>query len=202
MHIFCIEQNYFANKDDQKVESNREPVIFSKSSTALLQEDVSFSYPGFSNELYCSCELVLRICKTGTNVPVNEAADFYDAISVGINFIAFDNEEQMPEDEFWQKTKGWNNSSAVGKWMPVKDFDNKSSIDFCLYKNREMAQFCNSGLMIKNFESLINIISQSNTLREGDLIFTGTQVNIGELLVGDLLEAFIEDDSLLEMEIE
>lgn len=202
MHIFCIEQNYFADKDDQKAGTSRGPLIFSKSLTALLQEGVAFTYPGFANELYGSCELVLRICKTGTNIPESEAAKFYDAISVGINFIAFDNEEQMPEDEFWQKTKGWTNSSAVGKWMPATNFTNKSNIDFCLYKNREMAQFCNSGLMIKNFESLIHIISHRYTLQEGDLVFTGTQVNIGELLVGDLLEAFIEDDSLLEMEIE
>ena len=56
--------------------------------------------------------------------------------------------------------------------------------------------------MIYNFSKIISIISNSYSLNIGDLIFTGTQVNIGELLTSDKLEAFIEDDSLLEFEIE
>ena len=65
-----------------------------------------------------------------------------------------------------------------------------------------MVQLCNSHLMVYNFSKLISIISNSYSLNIGDLIFTGTQVNIGELLTDDKLEAFIEDDSLLEFEIE
>jgi 2-keto-4-pentenoate hydratase/2-oxohepta-3-ene-1,7-dioic acid hydratase in catechol pathway len=56
--------------------------------------------------------------------------------------------------------------------------------------------------MVYNFNKLISIISASYTLTIGDLIFTGSRINIGELLTGDKLEAFIEDDSLLEFEIE
>ena len=64
-----------------------------------------------------------------------------------------------------------------------------------------MVQLCNSRLMIYNFNKIISIISDSYSLNIGDLIFTGTQVNIGELLTGDKLEAFIEDDSMLEFEV-
>jgi 2-keto-4-pentenoate hydratase/2-oxohepta-3-ene-1,7-dioic acid hydratase in catechol pathway len=103
---------------------------------------------------------------------------------------------------FWKKTKAWNNSSVTGKWLPASDFNDKQNINFCLYKNTEMVQLCNSHLMIYNFSKIISIISNSYSLNIGDLIFTGTQVNIGELLTSDKLEAFIEDDSLLEFEIE
>ncbi len=75
---------------------------------------------------------------------------------VGINFIAFDNNVDLSGEEFfWQKTKGWNNSSVIGKWTPSDNLNDIQNINFCLYKNREMAQLCNSNLMIYNCNKLI-----------------------------------------------
>jgi len=203
MQIFCVEQNYFSNKKEQINVVKSAPLIYTKPATALLKEGEPFYYPEFANELYCGCELVLRISKAGKNVDENFAANFYDAVTVGINFIAFDdNPESLDKNLFWNATKAWNKSSVVGKWLPASGFNDKQAIDFCLYKNREMVQVCNSGLMIYNFNRLISIISNSYTLNIGDIIFTGSQVNIGELLTGDKLEAFIEDDSILEFEIQ
>lgn len=203
MQIFCVEQNYFSNKNEQLNGVKTTPLICTKPATALLQEDAPFFYPEFASELYCGCELVLHISKEGKNITENFAANFYDALTVGLNFIAFDNNnESLEKESFWIKTKAWNNSSVAGKWLPADDFSNKTKIDFCLYKNREMVQVCNSGLMVYNFDKLISVISNSYTIHTGDLIFTGSQVNIGELLTGDKLEAFIEDDSLLELGIE
>jgi len=202
MRIFCLEQNYFSNKKEQLNGVIKTPLIFTKSYNALLPEGASFFYPELADELYCGCELVLRISKGGKNIDENLAAGFYDAVTAGINFIAFDhNTGSLQEDLFWQKTKAWNNSSVIGKWLPVKDFTTTQNINFCLYKNREMVQLCNSDLMLYNCNRLISFISNSYSFNIGDLIFTGTQVNIGELLTGDKLEAFIEDDSLLELEI-
>jgi 2-keto-4-pentenoate hydratase/2-oxohepta-3-ene-1,7-dioic acid hydratase in catechol pathway len=202
MRIFCLEQNYFSNKKEQLSGLIKTPLIFTKSHSALLPEGAAFFYPEFTTELYCGCELVLRISKSGKNIDENIADEFYDALTVGINFIAFDNDANETQEEmFWQKTKAWNNSSVIGKWLPANDFTNKQNINFCLYKNREMVQLCNSNLMIYNCSKLISLVSNSYILSTGDLIFTGTQVNIGELLPGDKLEAFIEDDSQLEFEI-
>ena len=203
MQIFCVEQNYFSNKKEKLNGTNNTPLIFTKSYSALLQPGNTFFYPEFANELYCGCELVLHICKNGQNITEDDATNFYDSITVGINFVAFDDDPEQPNEKlFWQKTKAWNNSSVAGKWLPASAFNNKQNIDFCLYKNREMVQLCNSGLMIYNFNKIISVISNSYSLNMGDLIFTGSQVNIGELITGDKLETFIEDDSLLEFEIE
>ena len=35
----------------------------------------------------------------------------------------------------------------------------------------------------------------------GDMVFTGTPAGVGEAVVGDELESFIEDDSLLTLEV-
>ncbi|MEO8415567.1 MAG: fumarylacetoacetate hydrolase family protein, partial [Ginsengibacter sp.] len=94
------------------------------------------------------------------------------------------------------------NSSIAGEWIPATNFKNKKDINFCLYKNRELVQLGNSGSLVNNFDQVICSISRSFPLRIGDLIFTGAPPGIAELAVSDKLEAFIEDDSLLEFDIE
>jgi 2-keto-4-pentenoate hydratase/2-oxohepta-3-ene-1,7-dioic acid hydratase in catechol pathway len=201
MNIFCIEQNYFGHRREQRIEIPGEPVIFMKPQSALLQAGTPFSYPNFANELYCGCELVLHISENGKDIEEKLAGNYYDSISVGINFTTLDNLDELREEN-WENAKAWDNSSVAGMWMPVTDFRDKKDINFCLYKNRELMQLGNSGLMINNFDKIISSISKSFPVNTGDLIFTGTPAGIGKLVAGDKLEAFIEDDSLLEFDIE
>ena len=55
--------------------------------------------------------------------------------------------------------------------------------------------------MIFPLEKIISYASQFFTLLEGDLIFTGTPVGVGAVAANDHLEAFIENDSLLEFDV-
>jgi 2-keto-4-pentenoate hydratase/2-oxohepta-3-ene-1,7-dioic acid hydratase in catechol pathway len=55
--------------------------------------------------------------------------------------------------------------------------------------------------MIHDFDSIVAYISNYFSVNIGDLVFTGTPAGVGELVVGDELEGFIEDDSLLSLEI-
>jgi 2-keto-4-pentenoate hydratase/2-oxohepta-3-ene-1,7-dioic acid hydratase in catechol pathway len=55
--------------------------------------------------------------------------------------------------------------------------------------------------MINNFDKVVAYISNYFSVNIGDLVFTGTPAGVGECVVGDELEAFIEDDSLLSLEI-
>ncbi len=90
---------------------------------------------------------------------------------------------------------------AVGKWIPLPNIKNKKDINFCLYKNKELVQQANSGLMINSFDKVLAHISNYFSVNIGDLVFTGTPAGVGECVVGDELEAFIEDDSLLALEV-
>ena len=55
--------------------------------------------------------------------------------------------------------------------------------------------------MIHDFDSIVAYISNYFSVNIGDLVFTGTPAGVGELVVGDELEGFIEDDSLLSLEV-
>lgn len=203
MNIFCIEQNYFLHKAEQQNKLTSEPLIFVKAQIALLEPGIPFYYPAFADELYCSCELVLRISENGKNIPEKLAANYYDSITAGINFTVPGNQYTLNGAGFTrEEAKAWDQSSVAGVWIPAVDLKDKSDINFCLYKNRQLIQLGNSGLMIHNFDKIISAISKSFPINAGDLIFTGTPAGTSKADAGDKLEVFIEDDSLLEFDIE
>ena len=56
--------------------------------------------------------------------------------------------------------------------------------------------------MIYNFAEIIAYVSKFMTLEPGDLIFTGTPAEgAGKTFKGDHLEAFIEDELLLDFKM-
>jgi len=59
----------------------------------------------------------------------------------------------------------------------------------------------NSSKMLFSFDAIIANISNYFSLNIGDLIFTGTPEGVGECVVGDELEAFIDNAMLLKLEI-
>ena len=70
-----------------------------------------------------------------------------------------------------------------------------------MYKNKELVQQGNSSLMIHSFDEIVAYISNYFSINIGDLIFKGTPAGVGEAVVGDELEGFIEDESLFTMEV-
>ena len=202
MKIFCIGRNYVAHAKELGNEIPDEPVVFMKPKSALLQPHTPFYYPEFTNDLHYECELVLRISKNGKYIQEKFASKYYDAVTTGIDFTARDIQNDLKAKGLpWEKAKSWDNSAAIGKWIPFTSVKNKKDINFCLYKNKELVQQSNSNLMINDFDTIVAYISNYFSVNIGDLVFTGTPAGVGELVVGDELEAFIEDDSLLALEI-
>jgi 2-keto-4-pentenoate hydratase/2-oxohepta-3-ene-1,7-dioic acid hydratase in catechol pathway len=202
MKIICIGRNYADHAKELGNEVPDEPVVFMKPKSALLQAHTPFYYPEFTNELHYECELVLRISKNGKYIQERHASNYYNGITVGIDFTARDIQNVCREKGLpWEKAKAFDNSAAVGKFIDVTPDLNKKNINFHLLKNGEMVQKANSGQMIFSFDSIISHISNYFSINIGDLIFTGTPAGVGECVVGDQLEAFIEGQSLLSMEV-
>lgn len=202
MKIFCIGRNYVAHAKELGNEVPDEPVIFMKPKSALLQTHTPFYYPEFTNELHYECELVLRICKNGKYIQDRYASKYYDAVTVGIDFTARDIQNELKEKGLpWEKAKSWDNSAVIGKWVNLADLRNKKEIPFKLMKNKELVQEGNSSNMIFNFDSIVAHISNYFSVNIGDLIFTGTPAGVGECVVGDELEGYLEDTQMFSFEI-
>jgi 2-keto-4-pentenoate hydratase/2-oxohepta-3-ene-1,7-dioic acid hydratase in catechol pathway len=202
MKIFCVGRNYEAHAEELGNEIPDEPVIFMKPKSALLQPHAPFYYPEFTNELHYECELVLRISKNGKYIQEKFASKYYDAVTTGIDFTARDIQNELKAKGLpWEKAKAWDNSAVIGKWVTFAEVKNKKDINFGLYKNKGLAQQGNSVNMIHTFDSIVSYISNFFSVNIGDVIFTGTPAGVGEAVVGDELEGFLEDVSMFKLEV-
>ena len=202
MKIICIGRNYAAHARELGNDIPEEPVIFMKPKSALQKVDNAFFYPEFCNELHYECEIVLRVSKNGAVIPKHKASGYYDAITVGYDFTARDIQDECKKKGLpWEKAKAFDQSAAVGTFIPIKEITSTKNINFSLLKNGEQVQKGNTSEMIFCFENLVMHISRYFTLNIGDLIFTGTPAGVGECLPGDVLEGFLEDKKLLSVEL-
>ena len=202
MKIFCVGRNYVDHAKELSNEVPDEPVIFMKPKSALLQPHTPFYYPEFTNELHYECELVLRIAKNGKYIQEKFANKYYDAISVGIDFTARDIQDELKKKGLpWERAKAWDNSAVVGKWVPFANIKDKNNVSFAMHKNKELVQQGESADMLFHFDYIVSFISNFFSINIGDLIFTGTPAGVGEAVVGDELEGFLEGESLFAMEV-
>ena len=203
MKFFCIGRNYVEHAKELGNEVPDEPVIFMKPKSALLAPNVPFYYPEFTNELHYECELVLRISKNGKYISEESASSFFDAITVGIDFTARDIQNELKKKGLpWEKAKAWDNSAVVGKWKMIDDSIDNTNINFSMTKNGEVVQKGNSNQMMHDFNKIIAHISTYFSLNIGDMIFTGTPAGVGEIVVGEELEGFFENESLFKIKVQ
>lgn len=202
MKIFCVGRNYADHAKELNNEVPAEPVIFLKPKSALFIFNTPFYYPEFTNELHYEAELVIRISKNGKYIPESQAGNYYNAVTVGIDFTARDLQNELKEKGLpWEKAKAWDCSAVVGKWLDLKPPIIAKSINFSLLVNNECVQKGNSKNMLFSFNRIISDISKYFALNIGDLIFTGTPSGVGECVVGDLLCGYFEDKKVFELDI-
>ena len=200
MKIFCIGRNYAEHAKELGNAVPDEPVVFIKPKSALTQGNVPFYYPQFSNELNYEAEIVLHICKNGKYITAKNANKYYNQVTIGIDFTARDIQNQLKEKGLpWEKAKGWDGSAVVGKWIDISKV--VRPINFSLNLNGEQVQKGNSGDMLFSFDKIVAHISEYFSLNIGDIIFTGTPAGVGECVVTDVLEGFLEDEKMFEVEI-
>ena len=123
-------------------------------------------------------------------------------MTVGIDFTARDLQDELKSKGLpWEKAKAWDNSAVIGKWIPLSNIKNRKEINFNLKKNNELVQEGNSKDMIFDFDYIISHISNYFSVNIGDLIFTGTPKGVGEIVVGDDIEGFLEQESMLTLQL-
>lgn len=202
MKIFCVGRNYAEHAKELGNDVPEEPVIFMKPKSALLQPQTPFYYPEFSNELHYEVELVLRISKNGKYITEDQAEKYVDALSLGIDFTARDIQAELKKKGLpWEKAKAWDNSAILGKWINLTADLFENPLHFSLLKNGEAVQKGDSTHMIFSFSQIISNISNYFSLNIGDLIYTGTPAGVGETVVGDVLEGYLEKEKMFELTI-
>jgi len=194
--------NYAEHIRELKNEIPSEPVFFMKPDTSLLLDNKPFFLPDFSNEIHYEVEIVAKICRLGKNIDTKFASRYYKEFTTGIDFTARDIQNKCrKEGKPWEIAKSFDNSAAIGKFIKINQLANYQSVNFRLELNEHKVQEGNTSSMLFSLDQIISYISRYVTLKIGDLIFTGTPPGVGPVKVGDKLEAFLENEKLLTIDI-
>lgn len=195
MKIICIGRNYTDHIEELSNERPKEPVIFIKPDSAVLPKEQDFYRPEFSNDIHYEVELLVKIHKVGKHIAKEFAPNYYDEIGLGIDFTARDIQTQLKQKGLpWEKSKGFDGSAVIGKWVSKAQFENLENISFSLEKNGVQVQSGNTGLMLWKIDEIITYVSQFFMLKKGDVIFTGTPAGVGPVQANDVLVGKIEQE--------
>lgn len=196
MKIICIGRNFVDHIHELQNEIPTDPVVFIKPDSALLRNNNPFFIPDFSKEIHHEVELVVKIKKIGKSIPLQFSSDYYDEIALGIDFTARDLQSELKAKGLpWEKAKGFDHAAVISNFMSIEGLD-LSNLNFSLHKNGQLVQSGNTQQMIHNIDTIISYVSQFFTLKIGDYIFTGTPAGVGAVAPDDLLEGFIESNSM------
>lgn len=199
MKIFAIGRNYIDHARELNNPVPSEPMFFMKPDTAIINNNKPFYYPDFTNDLQYETEIVLKLHRVGKNVAEKFAHRYYTEIGIGIDFTARDLQNKCKEKGWpWEIAKAFDGSAPISRFVPKEKFGDASSILFRLDLNGKTVQQGNTKDMIFSFDRIIAHISKYITIRMGDLIFTGTPAGVGQVKIGDRLQAYIEDELMLD----
>ncbi|CAI8178183.1 MAG: Ureidoglycolate lyase [Formosa sp. Hel1_33_131] len=202
MKLICIGRNYAQHISELNNEKPKEPVIFLKPDTAILLKKQPFFIPDFSDEVHHEVEVLVKINRVGKYIDSKFAHKYYDQIGLGIDFTARDLQQKLKEKGLpWEKSKAFDGSAVVGKWVSKSNFESLSNLQFSLHKNDEIVQSASTNEMLWNIDDIIAYISQFFTLKIGDIIFTGTPSGVSRVQPNDSLKGYIGEEEFFSIKV-
>ncbi len=202
MKIIAIGRNYSEHAKELNNPVPEHPVLFLKPDTALLKNNKPFYHPAFSNDIHHEIEVVLKISREGKFIDEKFAHKYYEEIGLGIDFTARDLQAQQKAKGLpWEVAKAFDHSAPISEFIPKNSLEDLKSIHFKLLINGERKQEGNTAEMLFDFDQIIAYASKFFTLKQGDLIFTGTPAGVGKVNVGDALLGYLDGRELLNFQI-
>jgi len=197
--VICIGMNYADHCHEQNVPPPKEPVVFSKFSSAIVGPYDSLRYPDVTEELDWEVELAVVIGKRGKDVKKEDAMKHVFGYTTAHDVSARDWQMKRNGGQ-WLIGKTMDDFCPLGPALVTKDeIDDPHNLDLQCVVNGVTKQDSNTRQLIFKTEDLIAWLTQFFTLLPGDVILTGTPPGVGVfkkppefLKRGDVVECTIE----------
>ena len=196
--IVCIGLNYARHAAETGVNIPKEPVLFFKSTSALVGPNDDLILPKGSKKTDWEVELALVIGKKASYV------NKVDALNHVAGYVLHNDYSertfQLEKSGQWVKGKSCDTFAPMGPYIATKDeIKDPNNLNLWLKLNGKMMQNSNTSDFIFNIQIVVSYISQFMTLLPGDVISTGTPFGVGlglnppkYLKPGDVVELGIE----------
>ena len=196
--IVCIGLNFRDHAQETGAKIPTEPVIFFKSTTALMGPNDDLMIPKNGTKVDWEVEFAIIIGKRALNVPKENALEYVAGYALHNDYSerAF----QIERGGQWVKGKSADTFAPLGPFLASKDeIKDPGNLKMWLKVNGETRQNSSTANMIFGVATLVSYVSEFMTLLPGDVISTGTPAGVGlgmkppqYLKAGDLVELGIE----------
>lgn len=196
--IVCIGLNYIDHAKETGATLPSEPVIFFKSTTAIIGPNDEVMIPKDSVKTDWEVELAIVIGKKASYVEEADALNYVAGYCLH-NDIS-EREFQLERGGTWDKGKGCDTFAPIGPWLVTKDeVTDVHNLRLWLTVNGQKMQDGSTSNLVFNVPHLVSYVSRFMTLLPGDIISTGTPAGVGlgmkppvYLKPGDVMELGVD----------
>jgi 2-keto-4-pentenoate hydratase/2-oxohepta-3-ene-1,7-dioic acid hydratase in catechol pathway len=174
--IICIGLNYADHAAEAGLPIPDEPICFAKWPTALIGDGEPIRLPAITSEVDYEAELAVVIGRTATDVAEADALEHVAGFACFNDVSARDLQRR---DGQWSRSKSFDTFAPMGPVVPIDAVGDPQALAISCAVNGEVLQSGTTADMIFPVATLIAFLSQSATLRPGDVIATGTPAGIG-----------------------
>lgn len=191
--VFCIGRNYPWSPEDRNATSEF-PSWFMKPNTAVFLAEGSLPFPPATEDFCHEVELVVGIGKGGFNIDPEEVESQHVwGYAVGLDLTRRDLQKLAKANGGpWEPAKAFDASAPCSPMVPAHVCGHPHNHAIWLNVNHHERQRAVIADLLFSVPALIATLSQSVTLRPGDLIFTGTPVGVDQLQPSDWVQAGID----------
>ena len=196
--IICIGLNYADHARETGAAIPTEPIIFFKSTTAIIGPNDTVVIPRNSKKSDWEVELAVVIGKKASYVEEREAMDYVAGYCLH-NDVS-EREFQLERNGQWVKGKSSDTFAPLGPFLATKDeIKDVDNLGVWLKLNGKQVQKSNTSNLIFKIPFLVSYLSQFMTLLPGDVISTGTPAGVG---LGMTPQVYLKEGDQIELGIE
>ncbi len=190
--IIGVGLNYLDHMKEMGHEKPKNPILFLKPPSSLLNPGGSIPYPPSAARVDHEAELAVVLKARLKNAEPAEALKAVWGFTCCNDVTARDLQKA---DGQWTRAKGFDGFCPLGPWL-VTDFVEKDQKIVCRL-NGEVKQSSKISQRIWNTAELLSFISKAMTLEPLDVITTGTSGGISPMKLGEMVEVEIEGIGIL-----
>lgn len=176
--FICIGLNYADHAAETGAEIPKEPVVFSKWTSAIIGPNDDVEIPRGSVKTDWEVELGVVIGTGGRYISEADAMSHVAGYCV-INDVS-EREFQIERGGTWDKGKGCDTFGPTGPWLVTADeIPDPHQLNLWLEVDGKRYQNGNTRTMIFRIPEIISYLSRFMSLQPGDIISTGTPPGVG-----------------------
>jgi len=181
--VVCIGRNYVEHIKELKNEIPSEPVIFMKPNSAISDKIVVNG----KDEIHYEAEISFVVDNNGVLA----------AVGIGLDLTKRQIQSKLKAKGLpWERAKAFDGSAVFSEFVEIDSETQYLRLE--LWINHQLIQSGGVDLMLYKPDEILQEINSFSTLRDGDIIMTGTPEGVGIVSKGDVFVGKIYNkDTLL-----